>query len=264
MNTFESIFTTENAAKVAQSILKSMDDEETIVDYDFRFQQGEFISDDINTWIKFDTDKYPLLQAMLETLMDEEIEPTKERVDLFTKFREEICGFLAGELKAQVSNKLRECVFGGKIDAKMCPIEKIKVVNFELADIPDSARYLLVVKKEQPKDNISPSVSKELYEHLYNIENEKDFVHTIEDENGEIIETNAPEDNKKMTKDEIEQKLNDFISEKRDCDSKFKYIKEVKLKKAFFECQVELFADYAMVRPEDIDTSGGIQDIPDF
>jgi len=240
MNTFESIFTTENAAKVAQSILKSMDDEETIVDYDFRFQQGEFVSDDINTWIKFDTNKYPLLQAMLETLMNEEIEPTEERVNLFTKFREEICGFLAGELKNQVSNKLRECGFGGKINAKMCPIEKIKVVNFDLADIPDSARYLLVVKKEQPKDNIAPSVSKDLYDYLYTLDDDK------------------------MTKDEIEQKLNEFISEKRDCDSKFEYIKEVKLKKAFFECQVEIFADYAMVRPEDIDTSGGIQDIPDF
>jgi hypothetical protein len=240
MKTFESIFTTENAAKVAQSILKSMDDEETIVDYDFRFQQGEFVSDDINTWIKFDTNKYPLLQAMLETLTDETIEPTQERIDLFTNFREEICSFLAGELKTQVSNKLRECVFGGKIDANMCPIEKVKVVNFDLADIPDSARYLLVVKKEQPKDNIAPSVSKDLYDHLHSLDDDK------------------------MTKNEIEQKLNDFISEKRDCDSKFKYIKEVKLKKAFFECQVELFADYAMVRPEDIEASGGIQNIPDF
>jgi hypothetical protein len=264
MKTFESIFTTENAAKVAQSILKSMDDEETIVDYDFRFQQGEFVSDDINTWIKFDTDKYPLLQAMLETLMDEEIEPTKERVDLFTKFREEICGFLAGELKAQVSNKLRECVFGGKIDADMCPIKKIKVISFDLADVPDSAKYLLVVKKEQPKDNIAPSVSKDLYDYLHTLDDEQDFVYTVEDENGETVETNVPEDNEKMTKEEIEQKLNDFISEKRDCDSKFKYIKEVKLKKAFFECQVELFADYTMLKPEDINTSGGIENIPDF
>ena len=240
MKTFESIFTMENAAKVAQSILKSMDDEDTIVDYDFRFQQGEFVSDDINTWIKFDTDEYPLLQTMLETLTDETIEPTEERVDLFTKFREEICGFLAGELKTQISDKLRKCVFGKKIDAKMCPIETIKVTSFDLADVPDSARYLLVVKKEQPKDNIAPSVSKDLYDYLYTL------------------------DDGKLTKDEIEQKINDFISEKRDCDSKFKYVKEVKLKKAFFECQVELYADYTMLRPEDIDSSGGIENIPDF
>jgi len=240
MKTIESVFTKINASKVAQTILKSMDDEETQVDYDFFFQQGEFVSNDINTWIKFDTVKYPLLREMLDVLTNEEIEPTKKRIELFTKFRENVCKLLAKEFKQSISTKLRNCIFGSKVDAKMCPIENIKVTSFDLADVPDSAKYLLVVKKEQPKDKISPSVSKDLYEYLYTL------------------------DDGELGKEEIEEKINEFVVEKRNSDSKFEYITKVTLKKAFFECSVELFADYTMIRPEDIDSSGGIEDIPDF
>ena len=240
MKTFESTFTAVNITEAAQSILKSIDDKDTQIDYDFSFQQGEFVSDDINTWIRFDTNNYPLLKEMLGVLTNEKIEPTKKRIKLFAKFREDVCKLLVKEFKEVIADKLRNCVFGSKINAKICPIENIKITDFDLADIPDSARYLLVVKKEQPKDVISPSVSKDLYDYLYTL------------------------DDGELNKKEIEEKLNEFISEKRNSDSKFKYITKVTLKKAFFECQVELFADYTMVRPEDIDSSGGIKDIPDF
>jgi len=239
VKTFESIFTTENAELTAQAILESLDDKETQVDYDFYFQKGKFISNDINTWIRFDTNQYPLLSEMLDILTNDEIKVTKERISLFSDFRDKVCAFLVEDFKKQVSDKLRDCVFGGTINEQMCPIKQIKAVNFDIADVPDSTKYLLVVRKEQPKDEISEGVSKDLYEYLHDIE-------------------------AVMSKEEIEEKLNEFIIERKGCDSKFKYIEKVTLKRAFFECQVELFVDYTMIKPEEISSSGGIENIPEF
>ena len=229
MNTFESIFTEENALKTALIIIESIDRETTQVDYDFYFRQGKFVSDDINTWIKFDTDEYPLLKDMLNVLTDEEIEATKERIDIFSDFRDKVCEVLVEALKEPLIDKLRNKVFGGKMNKSACPMDGIKIKNFDITDVPESGRYLLVVKKEHPEGEIPQSVTSELYEYLRSLENEEGQVNI-----------------KQMS-----IAMNEFIEERRKSDDeKFKYIKSVKMKRAFFECQVEIFADYSMVIPE--------------
>jgi len=229
MNTFESIFTNENAEKTAQIIIERIHSKGTQVDYDFHFQQGKFVSNDINTWIKFDTDNDQLLKDILDVLTNEEIEPTKERIKLFSDFRNKVCEVLANELKEELADKLRDYVFGGKMNKSTCPMNDIKVTNFEITDVPESGRYLLVVKKEQPRDEISQSVTNELYEYLRHLEDEE-----------------------KLDIEKMSAKMDEFIKEKKEeGNEKFRYIKSVKMKRAFFECQIDMFADYSIVIPEE-------------
>ena len=230
MNTFESIFTVENAVQTAQIIIDSIDRKGTQVDYDFHFHQGKFVSNDINTWIRFDTDNYPLLKDMLGVLTNEEIEPTQERIKIFTDFRDKVCETLVDELKTVLRDKLRNYVFGGKMNKSICPMSDIKVTNFDITDVPESGRYLLVVRKEQPKEEIPQSITNELYAYLRSLENEEEGINI----------------------DKMSSKMNDFIEERKSVgDEKFKYINSVKMKRAFFECQAEMFADYSMIITEE-------------
>jgi len=228
VNTFESIFTNENAVQTAQIVIDSIDKKDTQVDFEFVFRQGKCISDDINTWIKFDTDQYPLLKDMLDVLTNEEIEPTEERIKIFTNFRDKVCETLANELRTVLRDKLRNCVFGGKTNKVICPMKNIKVSNFDIENVPESGRYLLVVKKESPKDEIPQPVTNEIFEYLRSIENEEEGINI----------------------EEMINKMNDFIEERKSVgDEKFKYVKGAEMKRAFFECQVDVFADYSIIIP---------------
>lgn len=219
---FESVFTEENASKVASYIIDRVEGKDRILDYDFHDAYGKFTSEEINTWFKFDTEKGTLLGDVLAILSSDDVEVTQDRMILFDNFRKWIGRELSTTHKNRLANTLRTQIFGDKLTAEDCPMDDVKVISFEIGDLNRSSKNLVLIRKTGSEDIAEP-VSADIFKFIEQFDNDD----TVSDADLSI-------------------KVDNYVKEMREKGiSLYRNVIQVSLKKEIFECYVELFVDYS-------------------
>ena len=219
---FESLFTKEKANEVSSYIIDRLEGKDRVLDYDFHDAYGKFVSEEINTWIKFDTLPDTLLGDILLALSSDNVEVTPERIALFDIFRKSVCKELVTTYKKRLADILRNQIFGQKMTEQDCPMDDIKVISFEIADINRSSKNLVLIRKTGSEDIAEP-VSADIFKFIEQFDNDD----TVSDADLSI-------------------KVDNYVKEMREKGtSLYRNVIQVSLKKEIFECYVELFVDYS-------------------
>ncbi|MFW6172389.1 MAG: hypothetical protein ACOC5T_01465 [Elusimicrobiota bacterium] len=229
MSTFEETFTTDNAEKLAQKIIDKINVlDDIIVDYDFHISKGKFIGNDrnTNTWIKFDSGDDDFLKKFVNILSDESIESTEERKLLFQEFLTQLKKILTNRFKKEFTDAIRIAVFGEGMTASNCPMEKCKINEIDIIDVPLSSKYLVKVKKQSsggtdPLEPISSQIFSKIIE----------------------MEDTAPT----LSVEELQKEINTLTKEKQE-EGQWSFVEEIELKRNFCEYQLDIFVDYSMLK----------------
>jgi len=225
---FEVLFTAENAEALAQYIVDNMSEGDgKQIDYDFSMNTGtgNMKKDlppgklpDPNFWFKFDTVPDSLPNQMLETLCNEDIEPTEARKELFMSFLEKVKVSLVETHFDDLREKIRLSVFGPQTTEEQMPIRSIIVSSFDIADIPEDDE-VLIVNKKVPKIEFTfdpgykpKSVTAELYR--------------LRALTGESFDTI-------------------LARKKEEGDPDYAYVDSIETRKSFYECQLDMFVDFS-------------------
>lgn len=220
---FKDLFNDKNAKLAAESIVDSFDnvnDEagNKVLDYDFQWSHGEFISEDVNTFFKFDTEQGSLLNEMLLALCDPNVEPTEDHIEIFDKFRDRVKYYLENDYKSIFLKKIRDQVLN--LPANVVPLQDMKVVEFELADKPENDSIVVVEKNASM--NFNPgSFSRQILEEM-----EKTGETPMAVVNRKIKE-NGGENNP---------------------DNMWAYINNAYKRKYLYEVQLDLYVDYSLAK----------------
>lgn len=220
---FKKLFTAENAKLVAEEVLDAFEDVndeagKKVVDYDFRWSQGQFISPEVNTTFKFDTEKGTLLNKMMILLCDPDSEPTVENIETFDDFRNKVKYYLENDYKDLFLGKIRDQVL--KLPANVVPLENMQVKEFEITDTPD-VDYTLVVEKNASQSFTPGLFAKEITEIAMDTgEEPMEIVNRKREENGGM-------DNP---------------------DNMWAYIENAYKRKYLYEVQLDLFVDYSLAK----------------
>lgn len=219
------LLTKDNADKVAKHIvncIRSSDGEHVDLDCEFQMLEGEFITDDVNTWIKFDLHNDLFLQELkdIQTAMysDTKGRPDSElraKANLFDTWIKLVSSLLETKYKKQVTGKIRQHLLPNT-DEHLMPMDKIKIQIIEISEFGDSPiadKLMNIEKLVNPKDPESPSLASEIY--------------ALVDETG-------------MMPDEIIEK------KKAEGDPNYENVVGVQLNKHFYEVNIELFVDYSL------------------
>lgn len=219
---FESVFTEENASKVASYIIDRVAGKDRILDYDFHDAYGKFVSEEINTWFKFDTEKGTILGDVLAILSSDDVEVTQDRIILFDNFRKWIGRELSTTHKKKLTDTLRTQIFGDKLTEEECPMDDVKVISFEIGDLNRSSKYLILIRKTGTEDIAEP-VSADMFKFIEQFDKDE----TVSDA-------------------DLNLKANEYVKIMKASGSPlYKNVTQISLKKEIFECYVELFVDYS-------------------
>lgn len=215
--TFEELFTAANAEEVAKyivSICGEGNENSTPpqnIDYDFKLVAGKFISKEVNTWFKFDTAEGTLLRTIRDTIADETIEATPERIEKFDLFIKMVSVLLETKYAPELLAKIRKNVVNN-LPPEVMPLAKVEVKVFEVSDLP-ALDWVVAIKKLSPKDYVAPGVAQEII--------------SIALETGE-------------------EPANIIRRKKEEGDNRFKYVDTAYKKKYWYECQLDLYVDYSL------------------
>jgi len=228
---FLNLFSKANAKKAAEDIIdnfRDVNDEENskVVEYDFKWNHGTLISDDVNTWFKFDTEKGTLLHKMMELLCDPEVEPTEANIQLFDEFRDHLKKYLEKDYKDLFLSKLRDQVL--KLPANVVPLKSMEIKEIEITDKPD-VDYTLVVEK-----NASESFNPGTFS--YDILQE---MQKTGEEPQEVVDRKVKENGGMENRDNM-----------------WAYIERAYKRKYLYEVQIDLYVDYSLAKESPIEIMG--------
>lgn len=230
------LLTKENAEKVAKHIVncaKPTDGEKVEFDCEFQMVQGEFITDEVNTWLKFDLkDEFYLkeLKQIQEEMFKDD--PTKSdpevnaEFDLFDTWIRLVSSMLETRYKDRLSDAIRKTLLP-QTTKELMPMDNIKVVFLELEEIPVTEtgyvcdKVMSIQKLVSPEAPETAAVSEEIFR---------------------LIEETG-----KGPEEIIEMK-------KAEKDPNYAYVEGVVMTKRFFEINIELWVDYSLnpeTKPEE-------------
>ena len=227
------LLTKDNADKVAKHIvncIRPSDGEHVDLDCDFQMVQGQFVTEDVNTWIKFDLindlsikELKDIQKAMYAETDGRPESELRAEVNLFDTWRQLVGSLLETKYKKQVTQKVRQHLLPNT-DEYLMPMDEVKVQLIEISDYGDSPiadKLMSIEKLVDPNSPESPGLSIEIY--------------NLVDETG-------------MMPDEI------IKMKKEEGDPNYENVEGVKLTKHFYEINVELYIDYSLnpeTKPEE-------------
>jgi hypothetical protein len=216
-NLFSLTLSKENVDYFSQEIVNSfteIEEEKRMVDFEFDLKGGQMSSPPENTWIRFDAKENSVIKNVLDLISDEKIEPTEKRMKLFDDFLSKVKTQLQTKYIEKLKDALRLEVFG-EVEKELFPLNTLVVKNIEISDNPDVDYSLSIEKRKSLSRNDkvnNTGISQFFYE--------------------EIAKT------KKTPQQILEEK-------KQQNDPMFEDIVSIKTKKAFFNCNIDLFVDYS-------------------
>jgi len=218
------LLTKESAEVVAKHILKSAvylkDSENVNFDCDFKINQGILISDEINTWLKFDLKDDFYCQELRDVQQAIITSDVPEEYQAFDTWTQLVATFLETKYKDKLADKIRQHLLGG-VPREGFPLKEIKVKYIEIDEIPTHDKTMRV-DKAVPKDKyIALPVSERIFE--------------LMDSTGKTAETIVEE-------------------KKAEGDPDFECVTGVTFSKEFYEISVDLWVDYSpdeSTRPEE-------------
>jgi len=235
---FEELFVDSNADILAKYIIENFyEGENREIDYDFSLEKGKMKGSGThaNLSLKFDTNDDSLASKIRDILCDERIEATKERSILLRDFLELTGNLIIGKYINDLRKKIRVVVFGEECSEKMAPLEKILFIGLDITDIPPE-NSILMVRKDIPKNVIEANKKgrKEEADALYNpshgISEELFRISKITGENYETI----------------------IARKKIEGDPRYKHVTGIETKRYIYECQLDLYIDFSLVKPEEV------------
>lgn len=219
------LLTKDTAEAVAKHIVNSAvyikDNDSVDFDCDFKINKGVLVSDEVNTWLKFDlkdTFYCEELKQIQKELVESDVLEEYQAFDTWTGL---VAAFIENKHKDKLADKIRQHLLGG-VPKKDFPLNEIKVKFIELDDVPTHDSRMRI-DKMVPEGHISQPVSEEIFE--------------LMDETG------------KSAEEIIEEK-------KAEGNPNYKYITGVTFTKEFYEVSVDLWVDYSpdpSTRPEEIE-----------
>jgi hypothetical protein len=222
MDTFEETFCFDNADKLASYIVEIFGETtktpfQRQLDYDCSLIEGnmktEIINGEpkVNTWFKFDSLNNTLAKRIVNVLIDEEIEPTEERIALFSKFRSMVSLMLENKYKEALGDKIRKYVLGGA-SKEVFPLNQIEVKYLDISDNP-TIDYTITLEKMSNPDKLESGIAQEIARECL------------------------------ISGDSIE-KVFKRLSKKY--PSRYSTVKKIIMTKAFYEFNLDLYVDYSV------------------
>ena len=219
------LLTKDTADAVAKHVVNSAvyikDNDSVDFDCDFKINKGVLVSDEVNTWLKFDlkdTFYCEEIKKIQQELLKSDIPEEYQAFDLWTKM---VAKLLETKYKNKLADRIRQHLLGG-VPKEGFPLNDIKVKHVEIDDIPTHDKTMKI-DKMVPKDNyIAQPVSEEIFE--------------LMDETGKTAE------------EIIEMK-------KAEGNPDYEYITGVTFSKEFYEVSVDLWVDYSpdeSTKPEEL------------
>jgi hypothetical protein len=217
---FDLTFTAENANTLASFLVEYLEEgDRKEIDYDFNLSCGKMKNDQkvhANFSFKFDTKLGTIPRQIRDILSDETLDATEDRQKRTKWFFEEVGRDLTTIYLDQLRDRIRDVVFGKEIEKRLVPIENIVFIALDICDIPEKDD-VLIVKRNIPKTMLLNQTGPDPVAHE---------IIKISDETGEDFQT--------------------IINRKKaEGDPNYMYITGFQSKKAFFECQLDLFVDFS-------------------
>lgn len=209
---FEEYFTKEKAKELAKHIVDFMEnspEKGKIIEAEFDLSAGTMKkTSKPNTFIKFDGQENSIIKEIIEVLIDGENDNSEESIVVFQDFLDECKKHLENTYSKELKDKIRKAIFQDASD-KIIPIKNLKIDFIEITDIP-SVDCTIGVKRLKAQGDKS-NMAKELME---------DFQRTDYSNFKEFYEKDVKN------------------------NPKYKDM-EIEAKKCFFECTVDINADYS-------------------
>jgi len=230
MSIFEDTFTPENSVLLAEYIVNNFSDgTNRVIDYDFSLQSGVDTNADsqlTNLFFRFDTEPNTVPRAILDVLIDEDIEPTEERQILFANFLEDAKHALVNQFGNEFREKIRKVVFDNdKVTPEIVPIANLKCLHIDISDVPEEEQSVLVIKKNIPK-------------------------HQLDEQSEYNLESRPISQELVSIRRETGKSFDEIVAEKKaEEDISYIYVDSVEENKGLYECHIDLFADFSFVMP---------------
>lgn len=208
------LLTKQTAEIAARHIVKSavyIKDNETInFDCDFKINKGILVSEDTNTWLKFDLKDDFYCEELKKIQLEFTKIETLEEYKAFDTWINLVGTFIETKYKDKLADNIRFHLLGG-VSRDFFPLKDIKVKFIELDELPVNDK-VMKIDKLSPPDFIGQPVSEEIFK--------------IMEETGKNAEK--------------------IIEEKKaEGDPNYKYITGVTFTKEFYECSIDLWVDYS-------------------
>lgn len=214
---FQSLLNEDNANTIAKFLSENLgegdlnSDPPQLLDFDFKLQKGVFLSGNVNTWFKIDAPKGSVADKIIEVLSNDKFEPSPDDVVKFTTFLSLVSNLLETSFSEDIKNKIRINMLRN-VSKEVMPLKEIRVVNFELNDLP-SKDWVLSVEKMVGVNSLTQSVAYEIMDQI------------------------------DITKETPEQ----FIArKKKEGDPKYENVKNAYKKKYWFNMELDLWVDYSL------------------
>lgn len=160
------LLTKETAETVARHIVNCAvyikDSEIVNFDCDFKINKGKLVSEETNTWLKFDLkdDFYcEELKQIQNAFINSDVPEEYQAFDTWTKL---VATILETKLKDKLGDKIRQHLLGG-VPKKDFPMKEIKIRYIEIDEIPTHDKIMKIDKKAS-KDYVAQPVSEEIFE----------------------------------------------------------------------------------------------------
>lgn len=206
--TFSEFIKNISAEDACKEILEQARRDKDSVLVDFKMNKGKMSGvGEFNTWIRFDLQNSPLLKKVLKRLVEAN-DPNEEEIKLFEEWRKSVSSNIIDKMQDQIKEIVCESTFSGNKDIPF----KLMSADFELTDLPDNDK-VVVIRKASPPGIVTPPVSSEIMR--------------IFEETGESFE-------------------NIVNRKKSEGDPRYRWIVGVDSRKSFFEATLSIAVDYSL------------------
>lgn len=219
------LLTKETADIVAKHIVNSavyiQDSEVVSFDCDFKLNKGNLVSDNVNTWLKFDLkdDFYcEEIKLIQKALADSDV---PEEFQAFDTWSNLVAKLIETKHKNKLADKIRQHLLGG-VPKEGFPLKDIKIKYIDIDEVPTHDKTMKIDKMVPKEGYVSQPVSEEIFE--------------LMDKTGKTAEQI------------IEDK-------KAEGDPNYQCITGVTFSKGFYEVSIDLWVDYTpdpSTKPEEL------------
>ena len=244
------MFSKKNTKKVAEYIIQSFKDskeatrdrEKELIDYEYDISKsGQMTSSaKSNTEFKMDVEDGTELKEIIEAFFhdDKNRLPTEKQFDAFEMWVAKLGKYIEKNCEEGLRQAIRENVLGGAIE-EVFPLPVIKVKSVEICD-PVFPYVVKVLKGKVARDEEGKKTENEKKEEM---------------QSDDLRPTGIAS---KMIQCHIStgKSFEQIIAENRAMNNpEYRYIYGVYLNKEWYQCQLDLWVDYKMVKPEELSTS---------
>jgi len=244
------MFSKKNTKKIAEYIVQRFKDskeatrdrENELVDYEYDIaKSGQMTSiAKSNTEFKMEVEEGTELKEIINAFFHDDPDrcPTAKQFDAFEMFEVKLAKYIEKNCEEGLRQAIRENVLGGAVE-EVFPLPVIKVKRIELCD-PVFPYTVKVLKGKIARDEGGNKTEKEKKEEM---------------EGDDVRPTGIAS---KMIQCHIStgKSFEQIIAENRAMNNpEYRYIYGVYLNKEWYQCQLDLWVDYKMVKPEAASTS---------